>query len=143
MDADRRTIHLRGLAQLALVDRALDALDELWSQAAHVGAEDRVAFGLALSEVATNMVQHSDGPFTVTLTLDIDLGSEDITATLVDTARPAAIYWDGVSMPDVDSEGGRGLALATAVLDELRHTSDADGNTWVLRRRFRDAQTPR
>ncbi len=35
-------------------------------------------------------------------------------------------------MPDVDSESGRGLALAREVLDGFVHTYDDRGNTWVL-----------
>jgi serine/threonine-protein kinase RsbW len=39
-------------------------------------------------------------------------------------------------MPGADAESGRGLALALAALDELRHETD-DGNVWILRRERR------
>lgn len=136
MAADDVDIRLDGPARLALVDSALDALDAAWANAADVPDEDRTLFTLAVSEVATNMVQHSDGPTEVTVRIDIRLSSDALTATLVDTAPPASIDWHGVAMPDADSESGRGLALARAVLDEFTHTYDDTGNTWRLLRRL-------
>lgn len=136
MDAETHAVHIDGPARLELVDHVLDALDGLWSDAPHVTDQDRTLFTLAVSEVATNMVQHTADPDGVALTVDISVSPDDLLATLTDTAPPAEIDWDGVAMPDADSEGGRGLALSTAALDELRHYSDARGNTWRLRRRL-------
>lgn len=134
MDAEARAVHIDGPARLELVDHVLDALDRLWADASHVADQDRTLFTLAVSEVATNMVQHTENPDEVTLTVDIRVSTGDLLATLTDTAPPAEIDWDGVEMPDADSESGRGLALSTAALDELRHYSDTRGNTWRLRR---------
>lgn len=136
MDAETRAVHIDGPARLELVDHVLDALDGLWADAPHVADRDRTLFALAVSEVATNMVQHTDDPDGVTLTVDIRVSSDDLLATLTDTAPPAEIDWDGVDMPDANSESGRGLALSTAALDEFRHYADARGNTWRLRRRL-------
>ncbi|MFK3835097.1 ATP-binding protein [Microbacterium sp. NPDC087868] len=136
MDAETRAVHIDGPARLELVDHVLDALDGLWADAPHVADRDRTLFALAVSEVATNMVQHTDDPDGVTLTVDIRVSSDDLLATLTDTAPPAEIDWDGVDMPDADSESGRGLALSTAALDEFRHYADARGNTWRLQRRL-------
>lgn len=140
MDAETRAVHIDGPARLALVDHVLDALDDLWTDAPHVGAEDRTLFTLAVSEVATNMVQHTAEPDSVTITVDIRISPAQVEATLTDTAPPAEIDWDGVAMPEPDSESGRGLALSTASLDDLRHVFDAGGNTWLLRRRIRSTQ---
>ena len=134
MDADSGVIHLDGPARLALVDSVLDALDAAWAQATHVPEPDRTLFALAVSEVATNMVQHGDATTDVQLRIDIRISAEDLTATLVDTAPPASIDWHGIEMPDAESESGRGLALARTVLDEFSHTYDHRGNTWRLRR---------
>lgn len=134
MDAETRAVHIDGPAGLELVDRALDALDGLWADAPHVADQDRTLFALAVSEVVTNMVQHTENPDEVMLTVDIRVSADDLLATLTDTAPPAEIDWDGVEMPDPDSESGRGLALSTAALDELRHYADTRGNTWRLRR---------
>lgn len=136
MDADARLIHLDGPARLALVDEVLDALDRTWGDAPHVSEEDRTLFALAVSEVATNMVQHGEGPVDVTVTVDIRISGDALSATLVDTAPPASIDWHGVAMPGEESESGRGLALAQAVLDDFSHDYDHLGNTWTLRRRL-------
>lgn len=80
------------------------------------------------------MVQHTGEPDGVELTVDLRVTPDLLEATLTDTAPPAEIDWDGVEMPDAESESGRGLALSTAALDQLRHYSDERGNTWRLRR---------
>lgn len=136
MDADEFEIHLGGPARLALVDAVLDALDAAWTDAPGVPDEDRTLFTLAVSEVVTNMVQHGEGPTAVTVRAEIRLGSGVLTATLIDTAPPASIDWHGISMPDENSESGRGLALSQSVLDEFTHTFDDTGNTWRLTRRI-------
>lgn len=138
MPADEKSVHVDGLAELAVVDLVLDALDALWREADHVPAEDRTLFTLAVSEVATNMVRHGTGLNSdrTTLAADISVSAGELRATLVDTAPPASIDWHGVSMPDAESESGRGLALAQTVLDEFAHSYDDRGNTWVLRRRL-------
>jgi len=135
MDADEFEFHLGGPARLALVDAVLDALDAAWTDAPGIPDEDRTLFTLAVSEVVTNMVQHGEGPTDVTVRVEIRLGSDVLSATLIDTAPPASIDWHGIAMPDENSESGRGLALAQSVLDEFSHTYDDRGNTWRLSRR--------
>ena len=44
----------------------------------------------------------------------------------------ATVDVDDVRLPGPDAESGRGLALAHAVLDGLRHESGPEGNTWTL-----------
>ncbi len=140
MGDEERRAHVAGLAGPAFVEHVLDALDALWESAPHVAPEDRTLFALAVSEVSTNIATHADAPgepdVGITVEVDIEVGADDLVATFVDTADPARIDWDAVTMPDVDSESGRGLALSTAVLDDFEHSGDATGNTWVLRRRL-------
>lgn len=143
MAADERTAHIDGPARLALVDSALDAVDTLCAEAGTVLSDDQTAFTLAVSEVATNMVQHSGDTSPVTVSVDLRLSADELRAVLVDTAPPASIDWHGVAMPDIDAESGRGLALARAVLDEFVHTYDERGNTWTLVRRLTGGRTPR
>lgn len=143
MPADARTVHVDGPARLALVDRILDAVDTLCATEPGVSPDDRLAFTLAVSEVATNMVEHSGDTSPVTVSADLRLDDAELRAVLVDTAPPAAIDWHGVGMPDVDAESGRGLALARTVLDEFDHSYDDTGNTWILVRRLTDGRSPR
>ncbi|SDQ33817.1 ATP-binding protein [Leucobacter chromiiresistens] len=144
-------LDLRGRAELAYVERALDELDAFWEALAHaVEPLDRTLFTLAISEVLTNIVQHgaagagagagagaAPGPAEIRMT--ISAGRDELRAVIADTAPPAAIDWEAVAMPDADAESGRGLALARSSLDEFAHTSGDDGNTWTLRRRISTA----
>jgi serine/threonine-protein kinase RsbW len=138
MGTEPGTKRVIGPAAPALIDEVLDALDALWSESPQVTAEDRTLFTLAVSEVVTNIVQHADAFAHAEISVDVALRvtADALLATIVDTAHPASIDWESVSMPDQDSESGRGLAIATAALDDFEHTGGGAGNTWVLRRRL-------
>lgn len=136
MAAEPLIRRIDGPAGLATVDRALDELDALWRSAPYVPTEDRTLFTLAVTEVTTNIVQHSVEDPPVTLSVEIRSSADDLSAVIRDSAPPAGIDWHAITMPDEDSESGRGLALAQAVLDDFDHTFDEQGNTWTLRRRL-------
>lgn len=122
-----------GRAELALVDAVHDALDEMWRAVPDVSDEDRLLFALAVSEVATNVVEYAAGDASPTVTIRLSVDAAELVAVMSDDADPALIRLDRVTMPDAEAESGRGLALALAALDELRHETD-DGNVWILRR---------
>ncbi|WP_149083839.1 MULTISPECIES: ATP-binding protein [Microbacterium] len=135
MQAETRAFHVDGPAGFALVDRALDELDRLWSQGPEVPAQDQVLFALALSEVTTNIAQHNESA-DVVLSVDVRVTADELRAYVRDTAPPAPIDWDAVTMPGEEAESGRGLALSQAALDVFTHTVTDLGNTWVLVRRL-------
>lgn len=139
MHAETRAFHIDGPAGLALVERALDELDRLWAQAPEVPAQDQVLFALALSEVTTNIAQHNERA-DVVLSVDVRVTQDELRAYVRDTAPPAPIDWDTVTMPDEAAESGRGLALSQAALDEFTHAVTDLGNTWVLVRRVDPAR---
>jgi serine/threonine-protein kinase RsbW len=138
MDSEPGAKRVIGQATPALVDEVLDALDALWTEAPHVASEDGILFTLAVSEVTTNIVQHAEAFAHAEISVDVALRvtADELLATIVDTAHPASIDWENVSMPAQDSESGRGLAIATAALDDFEHSGGGAGNTWVLRRRI-------
>ncbi|WP_058593539.1 ATP-binding protein [Leucobacter chromiiresistens] len=151
-------LDIRGRAELAFVERALDELDAFWEGRSHaVEPLDRTLFTLAISEVLTNIVQHgaaggSAAPSTgegegegagagaaagpVEIRMTISASRDELRVVIADTAPPAGIDWDAVAMPDADAESGRGLALARSSLDEFAHASEDGGNTWTLSRRI-------
>ncbi|SBS73593.1 ATP-binding protein [uncultured Microbacterium sp.] len=130
-------VYLEGPADLTLVDAVHDALADLWSRVPEVSDEDRMLFALAVSEVATNVVEHAEGPEHPTVTIRLEVDATTLTAVMTDDADPALIRLDRVTMPGEDAESGRGLALALAALDDLQH-DPTHGNVWLLRRRRRD-----
>lgn len=136
MSTEPAVRELAGRADLALVDAVHEALDDLWREVPDVSDEDRLLFALAVSEVATNVVEHAAGDAQPTVSIRLRVDDEQLVAVMSDDADPALIRLDDVSMPDADAESGRGLALALAALDELRHET-GDGNVWVLRRQRR------
>ncbi len=133
MSAESAFREVVGRADLALIDAVHDALEGLWLEVPDVSDEDRLLFALAVSEVATNVVEHAAGDVRPTVSIRLTVDAERLVAVMSDDAEPALIRLGEVEMPGSDAESGRGLALALAALDELRHEAD-DGNTWVLRR---------
>ncbi len=133
--ADEVLAHVlvEGPADLGLVDALHAALASLWSAVPGVSDEDRMLFELAVSEIATNVVEHAEGPAHPHVSMRLEVDRTALTATLTDDADPALVRLDEVSMADADAESGRGLALALAALDELVH-EPGDGNVWRLRR---------
>ncbi|MGX9346480.1 ATP-binding protein [Microbacterium sp. KNMS] len=136
MNGDEPVLRARveGRAEVAFVDAVLDALERIWSRA-EVADADRMLFGLAVSEIATNVVTHSPGDAEVRVTAELEVGRTALTAIIRDTAWPVDIAWADVSMPGPDAESGRGLALAREALDVLDHHVD-HGNVWTLVRRL-------
>jgi serine/threonine-protein kinase RsbW len=129
---------IEGPADLSLVDAVHAALESLWAAVPDVADEDRMLFALAVSEVATNVVEHAEGPAHPTISVRLEVDAEALTAVMTDDADPALIRLDQVTMAGEESESGRGLALALAALDGLVH-EPAEGNTWRLRRNRRPA----
>lgn len=134
MHAEPRSVRVEGPADLELVDTILDRLDSLWPDAPRATDEDRMLFTLAVSEIATNIVQHAGGQGTTTVSAVITVLPDAVHAEFRDDAVPAAIEWHTIAMPEPESESGRGLALAQAALDEFTHRYDGHSNVWTLRR---------
>ena len=130
------SIRLDGTADPAFVDRVHAALDELFARAPATGDDDRMLFRLAVSEVATNVVEHAVAREPIHVTVELDVDAEAFSAIFTDSADPALLDLRHVEMPDEQAESGRGLAIALAALDELSHETDG-GNTWRLRRLHR------
>ena len=119
-----------GPAELAFVDRVLDAVQSLGEELQNDFEQDRTLFMLAVSEITTNIVMHNEGE--VSVRVELDASPQELRAVIRDTAPPADVDVDDVRLPGADAESGRGLALAHAVLDGLRHESGPEGNTWTL-----------
>ena len=127
---------LRCPATPACLDAVQDALGRLWTDAPGVEGTDRILFETALVEIVGNLVEHartaSGDPVSLDLTLSVDAGA--VRARLRDDG--------GWPPPDADpamarlpldelAEGGRGLAMASAVAD-VRHTRLVEGNVWTV-----------
>lgn len=128
---------VEGTADDDLIDAVHSALDRLWDSSPAVGEEDRTLFTLAVSEIATNIVEHARAREPITVAVELSIDEEALRAQFRDDADPAVIHLQDVSMPGEDAESGRGLALAVATLDSLEHDGGSWGNVWRLARLLR------
>lgn len=126
-----------GVAELKIVEEVLDEFEHLCSRLGGVSAEDKLQFSLAVSEILTNMITHSQpsiGSHQMIINAELCVHPHCLQATLRDDAQPAQVMLSDLSLPDdLLTESGRGLAISTMVLDRLEHRTD-DGNVWTLER---------
>jgi serine/threonine-protein kinase RsbW len=109
-------------------------LDQAWSED-DVSDDTRMCIELAVSEIATNIIEYSGDGQPVRLRMLVDVQPESVAVTFTDDGHPAPVDLARVTMPGESAESGRGLALAHRVLDVLSYTRDPDGNHWTLIRR--------
>ena len=72
---------------------------------------------IALSEACSNAVRHASGAPSYDVEIAID---DDGTCTVVVADEGSGFEHEAISMPDPDAQGGRGLALIDALVDEYR-----------------------
>ncbi|MCC2593672.1 ATP-binding protein [Tessaracoccus sp. OS52] len=125
---------IEGEAVPDFLDRVLDALETLLEEDPPGSVEDRSLFALALSEITTNVIEHSAPADAVQVTVELCASPVALQATVSDTAPPVSLDLGSTTMPGADLESGRGLALARAVLSDFSHEARTAGNVWHLRR---------
>ncbi len=124
-------------ADEAAVDEIHDLLQELWQQAPDVGDLDRIRLETAVAEVIGNIAKHTrrlDPPGSDSRRVQVTAwcSDQEVGAEFVDNGLPVAIDLSDVTMPDLDAESGRGLALALAAVDQLDYERRSGRNHWRL-----------
>jgi serine/threonine-protein kinase RsbW len=113
---------------------ALDSVQELLAQAwvlhPDVTAADRMGVETAVVEVAANIIEHGGGAGD--LAFEVHVRPERVTALFCDTGILFEADLHGAAMPDDMAEGGRGLALARAVSDEVAYERAGGVNCWRI-----------
>jgi serine/threonine-protein kinase RsbW len=124
-------------ATFAELDEGLDVLHlsiERFREATGRQPDDRplMLFETALGEIGSNVLTHGRPPGTER-PVEYDLRFEQgvLVASLTDSGPPVHEHL-GREMPDVDSEAGRGLAMARSLVDELGYERVGEVNTWRL-----------
>ncbi|WP_254787858.1 ATP-binding protein [Curtobacterium sp. MMLR14_010] len=112
-------------------------LARVWGTEPSVGPEDRMAFELALVELASNVVEHAGADARVACSLALAVRDGGLEARLTDDGLPASVDPSVAELPDASAESGRGLALVGMVVDELRYAREGETNTWTVRRLIR------
>jgi len=97
-------------------------------------ADDRplMLFETALGEIGSNVLTHGSPAGTARpVEYALWLTGETVEASLTDTGPPVHEHLEN-PMPGVDSERGRGLALARTLLDDFGYERDGEVNRWRL-----------
>ena len=126
-------------AEPGIMDLVHAMLEQLWSAHADVADSDRMRFEMAVVEILGNIVEHAyrldhdvdrDGQ----RRFDVCVGAtgDELIATFADNGQPVAIDLSDIGMPDELAESGRGLALASAAVDDLSYHRADGRNHWRL-----------
>lgn len=127
---------LDGLAVPDSLNLLHELLEQVGGEHPELTASDLMLFETAVIEVAGNVVEHGKPPGEVSWTFRLAVRADRLEGTLSDSGEeyPGGAW--GTDMPDTMEEDGRGLALATAVLDSLVYERAGDVNEWTMVRRL-------
>jgi serine/threonine-protein kinase RsbW len=129
---------LEGLAVPETLSLLHDLLERVGTEHPDLHSGDLMLFETAVIEVAGNVVEHGRPSGRVAWTFRLSVLPDRLEATLSDSGEEYPGGTWGTAMPqDPMREDGRGLALATAVLDDLGYERADDGNHWTMLRRRR------
>ena len=88
---------------------------------------------LALVEACNNAIQHANGGQAAGIEVEAFCGPRGIELRIVDHT-PGFVWPANVSLPDAESERGRGLFLIQSVMSSTRYLREPGRNTLVLRK---------
>ena len=109
-------------------------LDTVWQSSPHIDEAEQMRFELAIVELVSNVIKHSDSGAGVSCTLSIETFPDRIEAVLRDTGEPGNMKLTNRIMPDDDSESGRGIPIIHALVNEFSYERDGEFNIWRLTR---------
>lgn len=113
------------------LDEIEAALEQSWCGNGHVPHDIRLQVGIAVSEIAGNIVEHACGGRPVQIRMEIRALPREVWVEFADDGDPAQVDLSDVGLPEDMAEDGRGLALAQAVLARLSYRR-GDWNHWTL-----------
>lgn len=113
------------------LDQIGDCLDGLWADHPHVPKSVRMQVGIAVGEIAANIIEHAAGDRPVRMRMKVRVRSDQVQVCFSDDGGPAHLDLRAVYKPDVMAERGRGLAMAHEVLERLRYRRFTF-NHWTL-----------
>jgi serine/threonine-protein kinase RsbW len=127
---------LEGLSVPESLNLLHDLLERVGREHPELASSDLMMFETAVIEVAGNVVEHGRPPGEVGWTFRLGVLTDRLEATLSDAGEEYPGGTWGTEMPGPMEEEGRGLALATAVLDALAYERSDDANRWTMVRRL-------
>lgn len=106
-------------------------LQQAWSENVHVPDGVRMQFGIAVGEIAANIIKHAAGGRRVQIRMELRVFPGEVWVEFIDDGDAMRGDLGAASMPDDMAESGRGLALAQTVLGRLSYRRDS-ANHWTL-----------
>ena len=129
-----------GLAVPETIELLHDLLAEARTDFPSVSEVDVSMVEMAVIEIAGNVVQHSPEAETAVYRFSLKVLGDRLVGVL-EHSGPELSGLPEPGMPDdLMAEGGRGLALADAAVDELTHAYVDGQNVWTLVRLRRGAE---
>lgn len=105
------------------------ALESFWKLHEHVPSRIRTEIGIAVGEIAANILEHARA---VSVLMELRARPGAVEVEFTDGGEPAHVDLGAAHLPDEMAERGRGLALAQAALFLLTYFRDEVGNHWRL-----------
>jgi serine/threonine-protein kinase RsbW len=132
MNRPERVRVLEALTGPDTLDKIHHALEELWADGSGVSDVARMNMKLATAEIGANIVKHARRGQPVRMRMEARLLAHEVEFVFTDDGDPVHVDLASIGMPDEMAEGGRGLAIAKAVVDRLTYRRDHMGNHWTL-----------
>lgn len=128
--------HAHGAAAPDFVDHVQDLLSRDLPKAPEIGPQDCMAFELAVVEVVTNAVQHTEATHRAAVELDfkLEIRPSLMLARLYEIGAEPFEIPESDAMPSEIEESGRGLALARQLLSTITCERRGTTNLWTLTR---------
>ena len=111
-------------------------IERLWFSNGHVPGAVRTEIEIAVAEISANIIEHAAKAGPVRLRMEVRVLPDKVQIMFVDDGPPAKVDVTAPVMPDHNAEGGRGLALAHAVLDRLHYRRSAVNHWTLVSRQF-------
>ncbi len=124
----------------ATLDEVHTLLAGIWEKSPEVSSESQMRFETALIELVSNIFRHADSGEGVACSLKINISDTDIEAVMRDTGESGEIEITGTAMPDPLDEGGRGIPLINALVDEFTYENDGEYNVWRIVRKLQEPE---
>ncbi|WP_203135602.1 ATP-binding protein [Microbacterium sp. JZ31] len=131
MGGEGKTYSLAGFAVPGELDHVHQLLERVGADHDGLDPMDLMLFETAVIEIANNVVEHGRPAGEVRWQFEVRVTDDAIVAELVDSGHEFEPHLQG-EMPSEDAEGGRGLLLAQAALDELEWSRTPAGNRWRM-----------
>jgi serine/threonine-protein kinase RsbW len=122
---------LETVAGAGTLDEVQAVVEQAWASNAHVPSRVRMEVGIAVAEIAANIVEHAAQGRPIKMRMELRVQPGDVRVEFTDDGIPADVDLASVRLPDDMAERGRGLPLATTALSKLEYRRD-HRNHWIL-----------